>query len=416
MLVSLSTEPLQSIDDLRDFLAGSSSVEFSAPAGPGQRDWIARTLHRFNFRGASREERGVVLAFLRKMTGVSRAQVTRRVAQWLSSGALPDRRGRPAAPFTRRYTEADVAALVALDRLHGQLSGPATRKLAERAFHRFGDAAYERLATISVAHLYNLRRSAGYRRQRGRIEPTRPTQAHIGQRRRPQPNGQPGFLRVDSVHQGDFDGIKGLYLINLVDAVTQYEVVCAVERISEAFLVPVLHTALDTFPFAIRGFHSDNGSEYINHRVAAMLDKLNIEFTKCRARRSNDNALVESKNASVIRKHLGYSHIPGRFADQVNTFTTRVLTPYLNFHRPCFFPEVILDDKGRQRRRYRLDAMNTPYEKLKSLPNATQHLKPATTFEQLDRLAHAMTDSQAAEQLNLQRKALFAQIFQSTAA
>jgi transposase InsO family protein len=221
---------------------------------------------------------------------------------------------------------------------------------------------------------------------------------------------------VDSVHQGDFDGIKGIYLINLVDAVTQYEAVFALARISETFLLPVLETALQTFPFAIRGFHSDNGSEYVNHRVARLLDKLNIEFTKSRARRSNDNALVESKNASVVRKHLGYSHIPARHAERVNTFTTAVLTPYLNFHRPCFFPEVLLDDQGRQRRRYRYEHMNTPYEKLRSLPDAEQYLKHGTTFAQLDILAHAVTDSQAAEHLNRERKALFATITQSNVA
>lgn len=414
--MSLNTEPLRTLDDLRAFLDGNLAVEFTVPSGPAQRDWVARTLHRFGYRTLDRLDRGLVLAFLRKVTGVSRAQMTRLVAQWQCTGSLRDRRGPPAAPFARRYTEADVTALVELDRLHGQLSGPATKKLAERACTLFGETAYARLAGISVAHLYNLRRSAGYRRQRGRIEPTRPTQIQIGQRRRPQPNGMPGFLRVDSVHQGDFDGIKGIYLINLVDAITQYEVVCAVSRISEAFLIPVFHTAFDTFPFVIRGFHSDNGSEYINRAVAEMLDKLHVEFTKCRARRSNDNALVESKNASVIRKHLGYSHIPSLFADQVNAFTTGTLTPYLNFHRPCFFPDITIDDKGRQRRRYRYETMNTPYEKLKSLPNAGQHLKPGITFEQLDQLAHALTDSQAADQLNIARKALFAKILRSTAA
>ena len=414
--MSLNTEPLQTLDDLRAFLEGNLAVEFTAPAGPEQRLWIARTLHRFGYRHRKRSERGLLRAFLLKVTGLSRAQVTRLIAQWLDGGVIRDRRGSPAAPFARRYTEADTAALVELDRLHGQLSGPTTRKLAERAYRVFGEATYARLATISVAHLYNLRRSAGYRRQRGRIAPTRPTQVPIGQRRRPQPNGQPGFLRVDSVHQGDFDGIKGLYLINLVDAVTQYEAVFAVRRISEAFLLPVLNTALHTFPFTIRGFHSDNGSEYVNHRVAQLLDKLAVEFTKSRARRSNDNALVESKNASVIRKHLRYSHIPSHFADRVNAFTTGILTPYLNFHRPCFFPEITLDEKGRQRRRYRYNTMNTPYEKLKSLPDAAQYLKPGITFQQLDQLAHAMTDNQAAQLLNTERKALFALIHKTAAA
>ncbi len=221
---------------------------------------------------------------------------------------------------------------------------------------------------------------------------------------------------MDSVHQGDFDGIKGVYLINLIDAVTQSEIVCSVERIAEIFLIPVLEHALGTFPFVIRRFHSDNGSEYINHRVAAMLDKLHIQFTKCRARRTNDNALVESKNASVVRRHLGYSHIPQRFAAAVNRFTCDVLTPYINFHRLCFFPHVILDDKGRQRRRYRYQDMNTPYEKRKSLPNAASHLTPSTTLEDLDKIAMAMTDHQAAEHLNSERKKLFAHIHQHKAA
>ena len=89
----------------------------------------------------------------------------------------------------------------------------------------------------------------------------------------------------------------------------------------------------------VRGFHTDNGSEFINHKIAARLQALHIdEFTKSRPRRSNDNALVESKNGSVIRKHLGYGHIPSRYAERVNAFTQQILSPYLNFHRPCLFP------------------------------------------------------------------------------
>ncbi|WP_421621720.1 hypothetical protein [Alkalilimnicola ehrlichii] len=88
---------------------------------------------------------------------------------------------------------------------------------------------------------------------------------------------------------------------------------------------------------------------------------------------SNDNALVESKNGSVVRKHLGYAHIPGRFAAQVNAFTQGILSPYLNFHRPCFFPTEAIDDKGRVCKRYRYEDMMTPYDKLKSLPDADQH-------------------------------------------
>jgi transposase InsO family protein len=251
--------------------------------------------------------------------------------------------------------------------------------------------------------------SAGYRRQRGHLEPTRSRSIAIGERRRPQPNGAPGYLRVDSVHQGDWDGIKGLYVINLVDAVTQFEVVVAVERISEHFLIPALRQALDAFPFVIRGFHSDNGSEYINHQLADMLEKLRIEFTKSRARRTNENA-------SIVRKHLGYSHIPGHHAKLVNAFLCEILTPYLNYHRPCFFPETILDAKGRQRRSYLYKHMNTPYERLKAIPDVAASLKPGLTFANLDLIALATTDNQAAESLNREREKLFQQIKKKKAA
>jgi hypothetical protein len=160
--------------------------------------------------------------------------------------------------------------------------------------------------------------------------------------------------------------------------------------------------------FSILGFHADNGSEYINRQVAALLEKLRIEeFTKSRARRTNDNALVESKNGSVVRKHLGYSHIPGCFAQQVNDFTQNQLSPYLNFHRPCFFPTEELDAKGRVRKRYRYEQMMTPYEKLKSLPDADQYLKADISFEKLDAIAYAMSDNEAARGLNKARAKLF---------
>lgn len=405
--MTLNTETLTSLDEVRAFLEGNTSVSFSAPDPAERYRWLEATLRQFHYSTLGRADKGVLRAFAAKVTGYSRAQLTRLIKQWTDARTILDHRGPPAKPFTTHYTEADVQALVTLDRLHQQPSGPAARKLAERMARVYEDPAYERLADISVAHLYNLRASAGYQRQRGHHEPTRARAVAIGERRRPEPQGQPGFLRVDSVHQGDWDGVKGLYLINLVDAITQFEVVAAVPRISENYLIPVLERAMQDFPFVIRSFHSDNGSEYINHRVSTLLNKLNVEFTKSRARRTNDNALVESKNGSIVRKHLGYSHIPSQHASKVDAFLHDYLTPYLNFHRPCFFAEVTLDDKGRQRRRYPYQHMNTPYEKLKSLPNADTHLKPGITFQELDKYAMAMTDNQVAQQLLSERSKLF---------
>ena len=200
-----------------------------------------------------------------------------------------------------------------------------------------------------------------------------------------------------------------------MDEVTQCQCVCAVEKISEAYLLPVLGEMMTAFPYVIRGFHSDNGSEYINYQVAKFLEKLLIEQTYCarsphpksRSRQTNDNALAESKNASTVRKHLGYSHIPQRLAGAVNEFTAGVLSPYLNFHRPCHFPTEFADPKGKIRKRYRYADMMTPYEKLKSLPEASTYLKPGVTFKQLDEIASECSDNEAAKRLNEARAKLF---------
>ena len=186
----------------------------------------------------------------------------------------------------------------------------------------------------------------------------------------------------------------------------------SVERISERFLIPVLGAILETFPFILKGFHADNGSEYINRRVADLLNKLNIEFTKSRPRHSNDNALAESKNGSVIRKHLGYDHIPGHWAAQLNDFHRQHFNPYLNFHRPCLFPVPYIDPKGKLKKRYPYADMDTPYGKLKALPDTHALLKPGVTFEQLDAIALRISDNEAAKQMNEAKRLLFNAIFE----
>ncbi len=182
------------------------------------------------------------------------------------------------------------------------------------------------------------------------------------------------------------DKIKGVYHINAVDEVTQMEVVCAVEKISEAYLIPVLEQIINTFPFKVLGLHADNGSEYINQHVAKLLQKLFIELTKSRPRHSNDNGLVESKNGSVVRKHFGYIHIQQRFAPQINEFYNQHFNDYINFHRPCYFPVTSINCKGKQTKLYPYEAIMTPYEKFKSIENAKQYLKENETFERLDKL------------------------------
>lgn len=407
MIVKLHTERLQTLDEIRAFLTGVVPLDFQIPSREAAYGWIEASLRQFHYPQLSKPDKGAVREYLLKVTGVSRAQLGRLIQQFRQGGRIRDRRSRPSNAFPRRYRPEDVLLLAEVDTLHGTLSGSATRKLCERALLVFQDRRFERLAFISNGHLYNLRHSTGYQRQRTHIDKTRSNPSTIGERRKPYPEERPGFLRVDSVHQGDLDGIKGLYHINAVDEVTQMQVIVSVERISERYLIPALQQILAAFPFVILGFHSDNGSEYINHQVAKLLNKLQIEFTKSRARQTNDNALVESKNGSTIRKHLGYEHIPGRFATLVNDFTINQLTPYLNYHRPCLFAEEVVDAKGKRRKRYPYRNLMTPYDKLKSLSAAEQYLKPGITLKALDDFAMQQSDNDAARQLNKARKALF---------
>jgi len=244
---------------------------------------------------------------------------------------------------------------------------------------------------------------------------TRSTRAPgIGVRRAPDPEGRPGFIRIDSVHQGDWDGIKGLYHINAVDCVTQWQVVASVQAISEAFLMPVIEHMFDQFPFHIQGFHSDNGSEYVNYPVAKLLDKLHIEFTRSRPRKSNDNALVESKNGAVVRKTFGYAHIAQHHAERFNALCRERLNPFLNLHRPCLFATEREDPAkpGRIKRIYRQENVMTPLEKLASLPKAFTYLREGITFDALYQQARAMTDLQAADALNKSNAALFRYVMQ----
>jgi hypothetical protein len=215
---------------------------------------------------------------------------------------------------------------------------------------------------------------------------------------------------VDSVHQGDWEGAKGVFHINAVDEVTQWEVVGCAQGISERFLIPVLEAMLHQFPFRILGFHSDNGSEYVNRTVAKLLDKLLIEFTRSRPNRSQDNGLVEGKNGAVIRKHIGYGHIPGKQAERMQKFYTAHFNPYLNFHRPCGFATVVEGERGKRRKVYRLKDYDTPYERLKRVPEAEKFLKPGISLESLERRAGRMSDTEAARKMRQAKAMLLRQV------
>jgi hypothetical protein len=411
MVIDMNESKLETIEQIREFLAGTSEVAFSIPADEYTlRAFVTTVMRRFRYFTLLKGQRGVVFAYMQRLTGYSRQHLSRLIAQYRDTKSLRPRDRVSRTSFARKYTCEDVALLAELDSLHDTLSGPATKVLALRAHAHFGDARYHRLSQISVSHLYNLRGGAIYRKKRLVWQKTRPSPIAIGVRKAPAPLGLPGFIRIDTVHQGDQDGIKGVYHINAVDIITQWQLTASVERISEAYLLPVIALLLDGFPFEIRGFHSDGGSEYINHDIARLLDKLRVEFTRSRPRHTNDNALAECKNGAVIRKFMGYAHIPQKHATAINGFYTAALNPYLNFHRPCYFAVDQIDAQGKIRKTYPHHQIMTPWERLQAIPHYQDYLKASITAQTLEQNANAMSDNQAAKRVQTARKLLFQSI------
>jgi transposase InsO family protein len=409
MQLIMNDDDIRTIEQVKQFLGGSKPLVFEGVSIEERYRWIERVLVRFTYQRLSKSGKGVIRLYIEKVSGYSRAQVCRLIRKFNQRGQIRKADSNKRR-FPTRYTTRDIALLARTDGLHEFLSGPATKKVMEREWTVYGHADFRIISQISIAHLYNLRNSSLYRSINKRYTKTKPAVVKIAERARPDPGGRPGYIRVDTVHQGDLNEEKGVYHINAVDEVTQWEIVASVERISEFHLEPILEGMLASFPFVIRGFHSDNGSEFINKTVAKLLNKLLIRFTKCRPRQTNDNGLVESKNGSIVRKQLGYAHIPQKYAGAISLYHRDFLNIYINFHRPCFFATSVVDHRGKVRKTYPYEKVMTPYAKLKSLPEAESYLKAAVTLQQLDDIANQMSDNEFAERMVKARSNLFQNI------
>lgn len=407
MTIDMNDSAIATVAQLKRFLAASKGWKFKGLSRTDKYKWIEATVRRFGYFSLRKNDKGPVRKYIMMATGFSRPQMNRLLSMKLLTGGIKASWGNR-NKFRTIYTRADIELLAETDNLHERMSGPATKTILRKQYEKFKEPAFERLKDISSSHIYNLRESPAYRAKSVTTGKTKSVQVAIGIRGKPNPEGKPGHLRVDTVHQGDLNKAKGVYSLNLVDEVTQWEVVACVEAINDAWMDEVLSAAMTLFPFRIRGFHSDNGGEFINRQVAQMLGDQFVRQSKSRSGRTNDNALVEGKNGSVIRKHMGYWHIPRHYAPEVNIFYMGRFNTYINYHRPCGFATVIVDKKGKRHRKY--EVYQTPYEALKKLPGAEQYLKEGVTFEQLDKIAIAESDNECARLMQQEKNKLFRKV------
>jgi hypothetical protein len=400
MKIIMDDSRITSIAQLRKLLKGSQKLDLSLRNADisEKYSFIVRVVFRFRYNKLSRHEKHLVLSYLKKLTGYKRSQLSSLVARALS-GTLIRKKYKRVNP-THIYTVHDIKLLEQTDEYHLRLSEKATKEIFRRECELFGNNDYQQIANISHGHISNLRNSVVYKSSW--INHTKARQVGIGITQKPQNIGKPGSVRVDSVHQRD------VYHINTIDEITQWEVVFCVERITEECMRQALPLIFDQYPFLIFNFHSDRGSETINYLVADYLQRLSIKQTKSRSCHTNDNALVESKNGSVVRKNMGWEPIGKDCADSINNYYKYFFNPYLNYHRPCAYPTITTDDKGKRTKRY--DTYTTPYEALKSIKNAKRYLKPNVTFAKLDTIAYKYSDNEFAKLLRVEERKLFTMI------
>jgi len=376
----------------------SASGKISFPEKQQTYNWIKNLLKRLNYNKLTKKEKGEVLTFLISITDYEPSYIRKIVSKALKNSLKSTQYQRS---FTSKiYSAFDVKLLAKTDIAHQRLNGHATKHIMQREHNLYGKNDFENIAHVSVSHLYRLRTKNAYDcvYKNG----TKARLVDIGITEKPKPNGRPGSIRVDTVHQRD------IYYINAVDEITQWELIFAVPKISELFLEPILEYMLQAFPFVVFNFHSDRGSEYINKVVAKLLNKLIIRHTKSRSRHSNDQALVECKNGVIIRKHMGYGFIAEEVAPEVNKFCIDFLNPYLNFHRPCGF--VNLEILAKENRTV-YDSYLTPFEKLQTIPNVELYLKEGVTIESLKEIEMQHSDNEFAVIMQKEKRKLYKLIY-----
>ncbi|HBB65631.1 MAG TPA: integrase [Candidatus Vogelbacteria bacterium] len=410
MNINMNDSNIVSLRQVEETILSRVAPAFSFESHEKAYAWISEVLNRFGYheKGRTKKEKISIRRYIKRFTTYSKSQITRLVKEKKKTGTLKYGKGKKRHQFKKIYTPEDARLLSEADNAYRRMSGMAMRKVFEDEFKIYGKNEYEHLAKISHGHFYRLRNSDTYKENALSVGRTISVARPIGIRKKPQPGGLPGYVRADTVHQGDLEGVKGVYHVNLVDEVTQWEILFCVDSITEISMAYVLAEALRFFPFVIFGFHSDNGGENINGSVSEVLQKLFIEQTKSRSGKCNDNALIESKNGSVVRKHMGHWHIPKYEARKINGFYRDCFNEFLNFHRMCACPTTVVGENGKKKKIY--EKTMTPCQKLLSIPEVEKYLREDVTIASLQEKMLRASHIEYAKIMHEAKQKLFAAI------
>jgi hypothetical protein len=365
MKLNMNESMLSNILEIKEFIKlNKSKLLINEDTILNNYNIISNTLFRFRYDKLVKKEKNILKLYLKMITNYSDGNINKLISKWKVKGEIVVKE-RTQNTFPRKYFVEDIYRLVEVSNLYNNQNAKALIIIFKNMYGLYGDERFVRLKDISASHIYNLKKTNIFKSNTLLYTKTSPSRVDVGLRVKPENAGKPGYLRVDSVHQGDLDKVKGVYHITIVDEVTQVTFLDCVPFIREEYMLIVLKDLIKMFPFPVINFHSDNGSEYINYSVSKILTELNISQTKSRPRQSGDNGLVESKNGSIVRKQMGYMHIPSRHAYKINEFYKKYLNDFNNYHRVSGYATDTVDKRGKVKKVY--DIYQTPIDKLLSL-------------------------------------------------
>ena len=326
------------------------------------------------YRKAGRKDKKAILSEFCANTGYNRKYAIR-----LLNGPQPEERRRPSRPRGVSYTQQTVQVLTAVwdaagypwsVRLKALL--PAWMPWIRKRF-RLQPGVEKQLLKISARQIDRRLKAVKTQRRRriyGRTKPGYLLKHHIAVKTDRWDVQRPGFTEVDLVsHSGNSASGEFAHTLNVTDIHTTWTESGAVLGRGEEAVQRALNEIAEGLPFRLLGVDSDNGSEFINWHLKRWCEQKDIQMTRGRPYKKDDNAHIEQKNWTHVRKLLGWERYDTAEAvEAMNDLYRHELRLWLNL----FLPSVKLLKKVRVGSKVRrvYDGPRTPLERVRACPQA----------------------------------------------
>lgn len=185
-----------------------NNIKFKSENREETYSWIDKNLRKLHYFKENRKHKGIIKKYLMNMTGYSESNIDKLISRRKEQGEIKMLE-RTQHKFPKKYIREDIVLLAEVVNAYRGQNGCTIKKICKEMFEIYKDNKFERLSKISVSHLYNLKKTFVYQKHDLTFTKTNPVSVNIRERLKPDPKDIPGYLRVDSVHQGDLNKEKG---------------------------------------------------------------------------------------------------------------------------------------------------------------------------------------------------------------